>query len=205
MRKRSKYKPKGVRVDAITWVLAGIKPFKEVPTSVNIRIKNHAAMDALRRGEATREDMDVLIGAFNMTEAYMKLRPDLGADWVNEIRQGQDALLMVAARGIESGRFVLKAQELVAMNLVMELHDAQLDQTNVREMELAMEIIDKEYKLHRMRSVQKVLNEQGKDRTSSQRAVAQSTGTTEGTDTAEGEASPKAEATTARQEQDQTN
>lgn len=156
MRKRSKYKPKGVRIDAVTWVLAGIKPFKEVPTSINIRIKNHAAMDALRRGEATREDMDVLIGAFNMTEAYMKLRPDLGADWVNEIRQGQDALLMVAARGIEAGRFVLKAQELVAMNLVMELHDAQLDQTNVREMELAMEIIEKEYKHRKMRPIKEV-------------------------------------------------
>jgi len=184
MRKRSKYKPKGVRVDAVTWVLAGIKPFKEVPTSINIRIKNHAAMDALRRGEATREEMDVLIGAFNMTEAYMQLRPDLGADWVNEIRQGQDALLMVAARGIESGRFVLKAQELVAMNLVMELHDAQLDQTNVREMELAMEIIDKEYKLHRMRSVQKVLNENSVKPKS---AVA--TPTAEGTEAAQGEAS----------------
>lgn len=202
MRKRSKYKPKGVRVDAVTWVLAGIKPFKEVPTSINIRIKNHAAMDALRRGEATREDMDVLIGAFNMTEAYMKLRPDLGADWVNEIRQGQDALLMVAARGIESGRFVLKAQELVAMNLVMELHDAQLDQTNVREMELAMEIIDKEYKAHRMRSVQKVLNEQDKNRASTKRAVAEGTRAAEGSNTTKGETSTQGEAATTKQEQD---
>lgn len=202
MRKRSKYKPKGVRVDAVTWVLAGIKPFKEVPTSINIRIKNHAAMDALRRGEATRQDMDVLIGAFNMTEAYMKLRPDLGADWVNEIRQGQDALLMVAARGIDSGRFVLKAQELVAMNLVMELHDAQLDQTNVREMELAMEIIDKEYKAHRMRSVQKVLNEQDKNRASTQRAVAEGTRAAEGSNTTKGETSTQGEAATTKQEQD---
>lgn len=202
MRKRSKYKPKGVRVDAVTWVLAGIKPFKEVPTSINIRIKNHAAMDALRRGEATREDMDVLIGAFNMTEAYMKLRPDLGADWVNEIRQGQDALLMVAARGIESGRFVLKAQELVAMNLVMELHDAQLDQTNVREMELAMEIIDKEYKAHRMRSVQKVLNEQDKNRASTKRAVAEGSRAAEGSNTTKGETSTQGEAAATKQEQD---
>lgn len=202
MRKRSRYKPKGVRVDAVTWVLAGIKPFKEVPTSINIRIKNHAAMDALRRGEATREDMDVLIGAFNMTEAYMKLRPDLGADWVNEIRQGQDALLMVAARGIESGRFVLKAQELVAMNLVMELHDAQLDQTNVREMELAMEIIDKEYKAHRMRSVQKVLNEQDKNRASTKRAVAEGTRAAEASNTTKGETSTQGEAATTKQEQD---
>lgn len=197
MRKRSKYKPKGVRVDAVTWVLAGIKPFKEVPTSINIRIKNHAAMDALRRGEATREDMDVLIGAFNMTEAYTILRPDLGADWVKEIRAGQDALLMVAARGIESGRFVLKAQELVAMNLVMELHDAQLDQTNVREMELAMEIIDKEYKHHKMRSVQKVLNENS---VSTKRAVAAQA--TESSDTAKGETSAEGTAAAARPEQD---
>lgn len=159
-------------------------------------------MDALRRGEATREDMDVLIGAFNMTEAYMKLRPDLGADWVNEIRQGQDALLMVAARGIESGRFVLKAQELVAMNLVMELHDAQLDQTNVREMELAMEIIDKEYKAHRMRSVQKVLNEQDKNRASTKRAVAEGSRAAEGSNTTKGETSTQGEAAATKQEQD---
>lgn len=197
MRKRSKYKPKGVRVDAVTWVLAGIKPFKEVPTSINIRIKNHAAMDALRRGEATRADMDVLIGAFNMTEAYTILRPDLGADWVKEIRQGQDALLMVAARGIDSGRFVLRAQELVAMNLVMELHDAQLDQTNVREMELAMDIIDKEYKHHKMRSVQKVLNENS---VSPKRAVALST--TESAGATEGEASTEGTSATARPQQD---
>lgn len=173
MRKRSKYKPKGVRMDAVTWVLAGIKPFKDVPTSINIRIRNHAAMDALRRGEATREDMDLLIAAFNMTEAYIRLRPDLGADWVTEIRQGQDALLMVAARGIESGRFILKAQELVAMNLVMELHDAQLDQTNVRDMELAMDIVMNEYKHRKMRSVKEVANENS---VSTKRPVAKTTG-----------------------------
>lgn len=178
MRKRSKYKPKKNLVDPLTWVLAGIKPFKEVPTSVNIRIKNHAAMDALRLGKATREDMDVLIGAFNMTEAYARLRPELGSDWITEIRDGQNALLMVARRGVFSGQFTLKASELVAMNLVIELHDAQLDQTTVRDMELAMEIIEKEYKLRKMRSVQEVLHE---DSSSAKRAVAvQEDGSTKG-------------------------
>lgn len=158
MRKRSKYRPKKTLADPVTWVLAGIKPFKEVSASIDIRIKNHAAMDALRRGEATKEDVDVLIGAFNMTEAYMKLRPDLGADWVKEIGEGQDALLAVARRGVKSGRFILKPQELVAMNLVIEIHDAQLDNTNVRDMELAMEIINKEYRARRMRAVQEVVH-----------------------------------------------
>lgn len=162
MRKRSKYRPKKNLIDPVTWVLAGIKPFKEVSASIDIRIKNHAAMDALRRGEATKADIDVLIGAFNMTEAYVKLRPELGIDWLTEIGEGQDALLAVARRGVASGKFILKAQELVAMNLVMELHDAQLDNTNVRDMELAMEIISKEYRAKRMRAVQEVVHEKDK-------------------------------------------
>lgn len=160
MRKRSKYRPKGQLPDPVTWVLAGIKPFKEVSASIDIRIKNHAAMDALRRGVANRADMDTLIGAFNMTEAYSRLRPELGSDWADEIKQGQDALLCVAQRGIHSGKFILKASELTAMNLVMELHDQQLDHTTVRDMELAMELIEKEYKLKRMRAVQKVLTDE---------------------------------------------
>jgi hypothetical protein len=154
VRKKSKYKPKGVRLDVMTWVKAGLKPFAEISVGVDIRIKNHAAMDALRRGDATKEDIDILIGAFNMTEAYTIIKPEYGADWADEIRAGQDALLAVAKRGVENhNRFILKAKELVAMNLVMEIHDAQLDQTNVREMELAMDTIDKIYRLRKARPI----------------------------------------------------
>ena len=153
MRKRSKYRPKGVLPDPMTWLLAGMKPFKEVPFSVDLRIKNHAAMDALRRGMATKDDIDVLISAFNMTEACMRLRPDLGADWADEIKTGLDALHAVAVRGAKSLRFILKAQELVAMNLVMEIHDVQLDQTTVKDLEKAMDIVKEEYRLRKMRPV----------------------------------------------------
>jgi hypothetical protein len=137
----------------MTWLLAGMKPFKEVPFSVDLRIKNHAAMDALRRGVATKEDIDVLIGAFNMTEAYVRLRPDLGADWFDEIKAGLDALHAVAVRGATTKRFILKASELVAMNLVMEIHDVQLDQTTVKDLEQAMDIVKEEYRLRKMRPI----------------------------------------------------
>ena len=154
MRKKSKYKPKGVRLDVMTWVQAGLKTFASLPVGVDIRIKNHAAMDALRRGDATKDDIDILIGAFNMTEAYTTINPEYGADWADEIRAGQDALLAVGRRGVKShNRFILKAQELVAMNLVMEIHDAQLDKTTVRDMELAMDAIDKIYKLRKARPI----------------------------------------------------
>lgn len=153
MRKKSKYKPKGVRVDAVNWVLSGIKAFRSVPYSVTLRIRNHDAMDTLRRGDATKADIDVLIGAFNMAEAYMRLRPELGADWSEEIHAGLDALHEVGKRGMESGRFILKASELKAMNLVMEIHDAQLDNTTVNDMEKAMDIVSAEYRAKRMRPI----------------------------------------------------
>lgn len=153
MRKKSKYKPKGVRLDAINWVLSGLKPFKSVEYSTFVRIRNHDAMDKLRRGDATKDDIDILIGAFNMTEAYMRLRPELGADWADEIKAGLDALHAVGKRGVESKRFILKADELVAMNLVMEIHDAQLDNTTVNDMEKAMDIVTHEYRAKRMRPI----------------------------------------------------
>lgn len=153
MKKRSKYRPKGVRVDSVSWVLAGLKPFSSVDVSTDLRIKNHAAMDTLRKGDATRADIDMLIGVFNITEAYMRLRPELGADWAEEIQAGQDALHAVGQRGAKSGRFVLKANELTAMNLVMEIHDAQLDNTTVKDMEKALDIVQQEYRARRMRPI----------------------------------------------------
>ena len=110
-------------------------------------------MDTLRRGDATKADIDVLIGAFNMAEAYMRLRPELGADWSEEIHAGLDALHAVGKRGVESGRFILKASELKAMNLVMEIHDAQLDNTTVNDMERAMDIVNQEFRAKRMRPI----------------------------------------------------
>jgi hypothetical protein len=110
-------------------------------------------MDLLRRGDATVADLDILIAAFNMCEAYVMLRPELGNDWKEEITAGLDALHAVGRRGIESKRFILKAEELKAMNLVLEIHDAQLDNTTVSDMEKAMDIVMKEYRARRMRSI----------------------------------------------------
>lgn len=137
----------------MSYVLKGLQPFKTAEYSTTLRIRNHDAMDALRRGDATIADLDILIAAFNMCEAYAMLRPELGNDWKEEIGAGLDALHAVGRRGIESKRFILKAEELKAMNLVLEIHDAQLDNTTVIDMEKAMDIVTKEYRARRMRPI----------------------------------------------------
>jgi hypothetical protein len=137
----------------MTWVMSSIKPFKEISAGTDLRIKNHDAMDKLRRGVADKTDMDVLIGALNMCEGYMRLRDEFGKDWSAEIRAGQDALLAVARRGLDSNKFICKAPELVAINLVLEIHDAQLDQSTVQDMERALAIVEKDQRHGKARSV----------------------------------------------------
>ena len=39
------------------------------------------------------------------------------------------------------------------MNLVMEIHDAQLDNTTVKDMEKALDIVQQEYRARRMRPI----------------------------------------------------
>lgn len=153
MRKRSKYKPKGVRTDNMSWVMSSVKPLKSLSAGTDLRIKTHDAMDKLRRGVANRDDMDVLIGALNMCEGYMRLRAELGRDWSAEIRAGQDALLAVARRGVDTNKFICRAPELVAINLVIEIHDAQLEQTTVQDLERALAIVEKDQRHGKARSV----------------------------------------------------
>lgn len=143
MRKRSNYRPKGVRLDNIGWVMAGFKKLTDL-TDQNfiVRTRNHDALARIVKGEAQREDVEVVISALNMTEALAEVRKELGSDWRTEIHAALDALLAMARRGIERGRFLFTGPELVAVNLGMEIHDAQLDQATVLELERAMKIVD---------------------------------------------------------------
>ena len=152
MRKRSKYKPKGVRLDNMAWVQSGLRRVDEVSESATIKIRNHDAMNMLRLGTATKVEIDILINAMNVSEALAGR--GWGEDWKPEIRIGQDALLALGRRGVANGmRFVVKGEELKALNLCMEVHDAQLEAVTVRELELAMEDIAEALRLKKMRPV----------------------------------------------------
>jgi len=150
---RKKYKPKGVRLDAITWVINGFRNISETGDAVlHLKIKNHESLECLRKGEATRIDIDTIISAFNIAEALARMQ--IGDDYAKEIKAGQDALLAVAKRGVSrDDKFVLKAQELTAIVETMLVHDAQLEITTIGELEKAMDIVAKEIKARKARTV----------------------------------------------------
>lgn len=149
MRKRSKYRPKGVRLDTMAYIKEGMTPIAQHGGYLmTVKIRNHAAMAVLTKGEATRQDIDLLIEAVNICEALYRL--GFGREYKDTVKEGMEALLAVGRRGLASGRFILTGPEMTALNLLMELHDAQLDLCTIKDMEQAIELVNKERALKKM-------------------------------------------------------
>lgn len=151
MRKRSKYRPRTL-VNPLAYVLESITPVaKHESYLVDLQIKNHAAMTSLTQGRATREDIDTLIAMVNISEALYRM--GFGREYNDIVKAGLDALHAVGKRGSESARFIVRAEEMNALNAALELHDAQMEVITVGDMDRALEIIRKEYAAGRMRPI----------------------------------------------------
>jgi hypothetical protein len=154
MRKKSNYKPRPVRADNLNWILAGMKKVGTLPSAgVDLKLKNHGALDSILMGNGTRDHVDVLIAAVNICEALVRIRDDLGVDWANEIRAAQDALYTMAKRGVEKNRFAFTGPEMTAMKFLMDIHDAQLDNCTVKEMERALFIVHEDVRMKKARPI----------------------------------------------------
>jgi hypothetical protein len=150
MKKRSKYRPKGKLINPVAYVLESLKPVRHNDSYLmDLKIKNHGSMEALTKGNAGRTEIDLLINMGNTTEALYRL--GFGEDYGDVVDQGLDALHEVGKRGIETGRFILKAHEMSHLNLLMELHDAQMEVITVKDMERAADLIAKEFDQRKMR------------------------------------------------------
>ena len=154
MRKRSKYRPRGVIIDTISHVCSGFRKAGTLPgIGVDLKIKNHQALDSLMRGEGTRDHIEVLIAALNMAEAMYCVNPALGAEWSPEIRDAQDALYNMSRRGLKNNKFMFYAPEMMAIRKILELHDVQLDNCTVKEMEQALYYVQSAIKHNKTRRI----------------------------------------------------
>lgn len=154
MRKKSNYKPRGVRYDNMSWIMAGMKKVGTLPTAgVALKLKNHEALDSILTGQGTRAHVDVLIAAVNMSEALIRIRDELGRDWAQEIKAAQDAIYTMGKRGFEKNRFAFTGPEMNAVKLIMDLHNTQLDECSVKEMEQALFIVAEEIRLKKARPI----------------------------------------------------
>lgn len=152
MRKRSKYRPRVIITDPVTYTIASVQPITKYGSYIlDLKIKNHDAMSALLYGKATKEQIDMLISMTNVCEALYRL--GFGRDYKDVVAKGLEALYQVSSRGFETNAFVCRLPEVAAMNELMELHDAQMDVITVRDMEKALALVHQEFKLRKMRKI----------------------------------------------------
>ena len=149
MRKRSKYKPKPVLLNPMGFVMENLSPVRShTAFMLDLKIKNHAALEALTKGNATRADIDTLVAMGNVTEAFARM--GFGKDYSDVVNRGLQALRSVGARGAASNRFILKAAEMSALNEFMELHDAQMEVVTLKDMDAAIALVREEFRLKKM-------------------------------------------------------
>jgi len=135
MRKRSKYKPKPVLFDPVGYVIAGIQPVSAARESMTLLgAKNHGAIEAIRTGHATKDQVNFLVNAFNISMALAHMGQ--GEDWIPELKAAQDAIKAAAARP----KFLFTGPELTAVNTGIMVHDAQMSDpcTTVQMLERAV-------------------------------------------------------------------
>lgn len=148
MRKRSSYKPRHQLQDPLAWVINGFKPVTTAGNEVLIlRIKNHAALKAACEGLATFQDVDTLVAAMNIAEALEKLGISVG--WTEEIKEGHDALYNASQRP----KFLFTGTEINAINLAMEIHDAQIDKCTIGQLEDAVKIVKQIIRMKKARTM----------------------------------------------------
>ena len=137
MRKRSKYRPKPIALNPMAFVLENMRPVAHHESYlIDLKIKNSDAMVALLRGAATRQDINTLMAMSNITEALYRL--GFGSEFKDVATQGSNAIAQIVHRAVETKRFTPTGPEIQALNLLMELHDAQMDVITVRDMERAI-------------------------------------------------------------------
>lgn len=143
MRKRSKYRPRRVLRDTLGYVLDGFAPMSEHASQLlHLRLKNHEAMVALSQGTAGTPQMGTLIAMYNVTEALHKM--GVGKEFAEQVTAGREALINIVERSHKVQKYVPTGPELQALNALVELHDAQMDVVNVREMDAAIKLAQRE-------------------------------------------------------------
>lgn len=107
---------------------------------LRIQLSNHGALEALAAGRATRLDVDQLIAARNMAEGIRSVAR-LGMHYRDILSVAHRALIDIGKRTLANGKPSATPEEIAALADLLALHDAQLEQCTVIQMERAVKLV----------------------------------------------------------------
>lgn len=142
VRKKSKYKPRQILQNPLGFVLENITPITQHKNYlVDLQLKNSSAMERLLKGKANKQDMNILIVMSNITEALQLM--GFGTEYKEVGVDGREALIGIIMRAVKILRFTPTGKEIQSLNMLMELHDAQMDVITVKSMDAAVGLAKK--------------------------------------------------------------
>ena len=97
-------------------------------------------MAQLTKGEATWAEWTDVTNVINMAAALAGM--GVGSDYKEDIRKAMHAQASCGKRLLKNGRLGYSGPELTAVNLALEVHDAQLEVATVQQIETARRIVD---------------------------------------------------------------
>ena len=141
MRKRSKYKPKPVRLNTMVYVTESIEPIaSRTSFYTTLNLKNMSALDSLGKGTATKLEADVVIEALNVCEAYCMM--NVGREYRQDVLNALSALQDVCVRSLTlEGKFICQDNEFELIQAGFDVHAAQLEVATVGSLEAAIKLV----------------------------------------------------------------
>lgn len=103
---------------------------------IDLKMSNHSAMTELLAGRANREHLRNVVACYNTTRSLMLA--GFGEEHHQAILDAADAIEAIAKRHTMRGNYVLTGPEIKALNMLIELSDAQMEITSVGDIERAI-------------------------------------------------------------------
>ena len=135
MRKRSKYRPKLTNALSYSRLISSRKEL-ERSEQVLISLSYHTALVAVMAGKGALCDLETLGQAANMAVVLTEL--DVGEEYLNLAKTAQEAVLRAMERYKKHGSAALDGLGIVAINNLLDLLDAQIENATVNQIEASL-------------------------------------------------------------------
>lgn len=123
MRKRSKYRP--YRTDSSAWAHAlGMQQQLTDDQLTDLGMAVHTCIERMRTGHGIELDWHTLAAAVNVS--LVLCERGIGAEYLDDIKTAQDALIEILERHRKTGRWAFHGSGYVALVRAVQIHEAQL-------------------------------------------------------------------------------
>ena len=157
MSKKSKRIPRAVAVNVMETVKHNIATLpSQVEAYRDVLLKVHVALESLRIGQVKQADVNHLTGAINMSLALYT--QGVGPDDKETLIEAAKVINNLAARYINTGKYVAKGLEIVALRKGVKLHIEQLTVATPPHIQEAMLFVKQNERLNREDARRKTLS-----------------------------------------------